>query len=235
MCVSAEASFTLSSILSPIGLYCVANSIRKARTLTALAMIPLIFGIQQFVEGLVWLAIKHGDTPRARSAAVAYLFFALCFWLIWIPFSVWLTESDRNTRRLLMCLLMIGLIGGGGLFLPIALDPTRLEVSATEGVLAYEFPIPSLIAKSQPMIHLIYLAVITLPLMIASRKRKELMAFSILLVASAIVSHLYYWYAFASIWCFFAAAISLTLVMLFHNLADDAMGQEPLIESGSTD
>jgi hypothetical protein len=130
---------------------------------------------------------------------------------------------------------MIGLIGGGGLFLPIALDPTRLEVSATEGVLAYEFPIPSLIAKARPMIHLIYLAVITLPLMIASRKRKELMAFSILLVVSAIVSHLYYWYAFASIWCFFAAAISLTLVMLFHNLADDAMGQEPLIESGSTD
>jgi hypothetical protein len=130
---------------------------------------------------------------------------------------------------------MIGLIGGGGLFLPIALDPTRLEVSATEGVLAYEFPIPILITKAQPMIHLIYLAVITLPLMIASRKRKELLAFSILLVASAIVSHLYYWYAFASIWCFFAAAISLTLAILFHNLADDAMGQEPLVESGSTD
>lgn len=59
MCVSAEASFTLSSMLGPIGLYCVANSIRKARTLTALAMIPLIFGIQQFAEGLVWLAITN--------------------------------------------------------------------------------------------------------------------------------------------------------------------------------
>lgn len=235
MCVSAEASFTLSSMLGPIGLYCVVNSIRKARTFTALAMIPLIFGIQQFAEGLVWLAIKHGDTPRARSAAVAYLFFALCFWLVWIPFSVWLIESDRRTGRLLMCLLMIGLIGGGGLFLPIALDPTRLEVSATKGVLAYEFPIHGLIAKAQPMIHLSYLAVITLPLMIASRKRKELMAFSILLVASAIVSHLYYWYAFASIWCFFAAAISLTLAFLFHNLADDAVGQERLTESGSPD
>lgn len=235
MCVSAEASFTLSSILGPIGLYCIANSIRKARTLTALAMIPLIFGVQQFVEGLVWLAIKHGDTSGARSAAVAYLFFALCFWLIWIPFSVWLTESDRSTRRLLMCLLMIGLIGGSGLFLPIALDSTMLKVSATRGVLAYEFPIPGLIAKVQPMIHLGYLAIIALPLMIASRKRKELLVFSVLLVASAIVSHLHYWYAFTSIWCFFAAAISLTLAVLFHNLAYDAMGQEPLVESGSPD
>jgi hypothetical protein len=57
-------------------------------------------------------------------------------------------------------------------------------------------------------------------------KNSLLIWFNTGLVVSAVISHVYFIYAFASIWCFFAALLSLYLGYLFHNL--------PLRNAGTT-
>ena len=41
------------------------------------------------------------------------------------------------------------------------------------------------------------------------------------LVVSAAISHAYYWYSFASVWCHFAAALSLMLAYVFYQLSPE--------------
>jgi hypothetical protein len=67
MCFSANASFAASGVLAAVG----AASIRETKTKRGLlyAFIPLIFAIQQFVEGLQWLT-----RPGAWSVFLAYGF-----------------------------------------------------------------------------------------------------------------------------------------------------------------
>src|ERR1700677_3008417 len=88
-----------------------------------LACLPVILSIQQFCEGLVWLGLDHGNTSLARTAALWFLFFAIVFWLFWLPFSVLLIETHPGIRRALGCVSLLGLVFGGMLYGSIWLDP----------------------------------------------------------------------------------------------------------------
>ena len=86
MCFSASASFTAAAVLVPIGFY----GTHIARTTdqkayAPLAMTPAFFGTQQFVEGLQWIALDNGGLePLGTITARGFLFFAYCFWMIWM-------------------------------------------------------------------------------------------------------------------------------------------------------
>jgi len=64
MCFSATASFVAGTSLSAIGV----ATIRKAERRSELpfAMIPLLFGIQQLVEGIIWLTFRY-DAPVLKQ------------------------------------------------------------------------------------------------------------------------------------------------------------------------
>ena len=53
MCFSASASFIAGTSLSAVGVAALRNT--KARSEQPLAAIPLLFGIQQLAEGVIWL------------------------------------------------------------------------------------------------------------------------------------------------------------------------------------
>ena len=58
MCFSASASFTAAAFLIPTGGYCVYSAIELKRFhYLALALIPIFFGVQQAIEGGVWLSM----------------------------------------------------------------------------------------------------------------------------------------------------------------------------------
>ncbi len=213
MCVSAEASFSLTGVLVPVGLYCVKQAIERDRLAIPVAAIPLLFGIQQFCEGLVWVGIGRGELELARSAALAYLFFALAFWL---PFCALLLETRRNIRLTLAILALLGLLGGAILFVPVVLTPDALRPSVVQHSIHYDYAdSPALNLAPQVVWHMFYVAVVALPMILL--KDRRLMGFSTLLVVSAVTSHIYFFYAFASIWCFFAALLSLYLGHLFRH------------------
>jgi hypothetical protein len=69
------------------------QAMQKRRAYLPFAVIPVVFSIQQVSEGLVWIGIRHNDPALITPAALAFLFFALCFWPFWVPFGVLFLES----------------------------------------------------------------------------------------------------------------------------------------------
>ena len=64
MCFSAEASFIVGGALLFIG----TSTIKKAHHKKDLpiALIPIIFALQQIIEGLLWIILKDGNMPQAQ-------------------------------------------------------------------------------------------------------------------------------------------------------------------------
>jgi len=75
MCFSATASFTAGATLSALGIATL-TQIRSRRELL-LGSFPLLFAIQQFFEGLVWLTIEQTSLNTINSLLTySFLFFA---------------------------------------------------------------------------------------------------------------------------------------------------------------
>ena len=215
MCVSAETSLGLTVVLAPAGIYCLRIASQRDRSLLLIAAIPLLFAIQQFCEGLVWIGIGRGNADLTKIAAVVYLFFALAFWLFWIPFSAMFVEHRKSIKIILLFGALLGLVGGLMLFLPVAFNSSNLQVSVVRHSIFYDYPEPpALIIAPQIAWHLFYVAVVALPLLFL--KEKLLVGYGMAIVGSSILSHLIFFYAFASIWCFLAACLSLYFCYVFY-------------------
>lgn len=79
MCFSAEASFAASAAICAVGTLSVARA-KNARQLP-FAAIPLIFSLQQAIEGVLWIALSNPEYSAWQSKAMyAFLFFAQVFW-----------------------------------------------------------------------------------------------------------------------------------------------------------
>jgi hypothetical protein len=63
---------------------------------------------------------------------------------------------------------------------------------------------------------MLYVILVGVPLLIAPVRGFAFFGLAVLLAAA--VSHIFYWYAFASVWCFFAALLSLYLCFCFGRL-----------------
>ena len=91
MCFSAAASFTLSGVLGVTGAASLARS--NAPDMRLFAAIPLLFGLQQFAEGIVWSTMGASTlVPLHESAIVSFLALALVIWPLWAPLSLWMIE-----------------------------------------------------------------------------------------------------------------------------------------------
>ena len=59
------------------------------------AMIPLLFGIQQLTEGVIWLSFSH-DAPVLKSTMTyVYSGFSHVLWPIYVPFAMGVLEAVR--------------------------------------------------------------------------------------------------------------------------------------------
>ena len=213
----SEASFGMSAVLLPAGVYCVNSAFAKNRAFLCLAVIPLIFSVQQFAEGMVWTALGQQNAQFVRIASLVFLTFALAFWPFWIPLCGFLLTPDGGTKWTLGCVTVLGLIGGLALFLPLALNPDFLETRPMHHSLYYDMR-KSPVFQWMPLVwwEILYVAVVAaIPMM---SRTSGFFLFGVALVLSAAVSHIFYWYASASVWCFFAAMLSLYLCFAFRGM-----------------
>jgi hypothetical protein len=108
MCFSAHASFVVATTLSVVGVL----SLLKARTFgfRLLALSPLLLGIQQWLEGLVWLRVSSGDFTSIwfKIGVYGFEFFAAAFWPLWIPFVLYILEQHAQNKKILGLLSFIG-------------------------------------------------------------------------------------------------------------------------------
>jgi hypothetical protein len=84
MCFSASASFGAGVVLSAIGVVSIKKNQHKSQFL--FASIPLLFAVQQFAEGILWLVLPNPEyASMQKHTTYVFLFFAQFFWPLWVP------------------------------------------------------------------------------------------------------------------------------------------------------
>lgn len=204
MCFSATASFVAGTTLTAIGM----ATIRKAERRSELpfASIPLLFGIQQLVEGGIWLTFRH-DAPVLRQATTyGYSVFSHVLWPIYIPFALVLLEHSPWRKRALLAFQAAGLLVGAYLLFFLIASPVVAQIDGQHSIrhLIYDSPHFYLIP-----VMVLYLAATCVSCFVSSHPFVRL--FGLLALLSFIATYLYYTRALVSVWCFFAAILSLII------------------------
>ena len=105
-----SASFVAGVSLIAIGAITVKKVDRKAEF--PFAAIPLLFGVQQIIEGIIWLTFRF-DTPMLNTLMTnAYSLFSHVLWPIYVPFAVLVLEPIPWRKKALHAFLAIGTAAG---------------------------------------------------------------------------------------------------------------------------
>jgi len=224
MCFSAEASFGVGAVLLPAGCYCIRQALRKRLACLPLALIPVVFSLQQLSEGLVWVGLRRNDPILVTAASLSFLFFALSFWPFWVPFCVLVTERRGPVRVGFAAIALLGVAFSSFIYAPLVLDPGRwLQVGVRHHSIQYQIgSLPVFDELSRPWWHLFYLVLVATPLLASPDRRFAL--YYITVAAAAAISHVVFWYAYISVWCFFAAILSSQLCYIFYRLEKRQVG-----------
>lgn len=203
MCFSATASFIAGISLIVIGVAIVKKAQLKAEI--PLAMIPLLFGVQQIIEGMLWLSFRF-DAPLL-NAIMTYSFtlFSHVLWPMFVPFSIGLVEMVPWRKKVISGFLVTGIAVGLYLLYFIVSFPITSEIKVH---VLYIFP-----HFHKPPILALYVAATSVSALFSSHKIINI--FCVLALISFIVAYWFYTVAFFSVWCFFAAILSVVIYLHF--------------------
>jgi hypothetical protein len=204
MCFSATASFAAGGLLLGLGVLTI-KSARQPRELP-FAAIPVLFAIQQLSEGAIWLTFTYEAPLINTILTYFYTFFSHVLWPIYVPIAVLLMEPPGRSRWALFTFVVAG-IGVGTYLLyilvayPVVSRPTGNHV---------EYLSPHFFAALTMTLYL--LSTTISPLLSSHRAVKFFGLLAVLSFGAA-----YYFYAiwFISVWCFFAALLSVVVYLHF--------------------
>jgi hypothetical protein len=218
MCFSASASFTASAVLIPTGIYCLRETMKSDRLYLPIATLPLIFGIQQGIEGFVWWGIIKENITLINIASLGFLFFSHFVWLFWIPFSAFYLENNQLVKKVLRFLASAGFLFGVLLYFPLLVNPNWLHIEVVKGSIYYltNFFFDNITPHYFSLY--VYSLIILLPLLISSARSLNLLG--VLITLAAAITNFFFNYAFISVWCFMASAVSIYLVYVVNNLTE---------------
>lgn len=206
MCFSATASFTAAAVTGSLGLFAIART-RRLHDLP-LAATPVLFAVQQVIEGLIWRRLPMDSHAAIGGPLVlAYLMFAQVFWPVYSPLAVWILEPDPGRRRMMTPWIPVGIAVSGYLLWGLLRGP----VTASAGDLHVIY------ATAQVHMNLVgaaYLAVVCVPLFMSSYR--SVLIFGAIVTLGWLVAYVAYLAEFQSVWCFFAAAASVAVVGHFE-------------------
>lgn len=211
MCFSATASFTVGAFLLGVGTMTVKAS-RSVRQLP-FAAIPLLFALQQLSEGVVWWTLTN-DAPDLNVAMTQfYSFFSHVLWPIYVPLAVLLLEPPGGRRRSLWVIVFIGI--AVGTYLLYAMFEFPIASRATGGHVEYVSPH---FFAAFTMIG--YLLATTCSMIFSSHRTVRI--FGGLALLSFAAAYLIFARWFISVWCFFAAFLSVIVALHFFGSSERA-------------
>jgi len=197
MCFSPAASFTAAAGLSSLGILTLSKVRRKEEI--PFAMIPLLFGIQQAVEGFVWISIQQGNVTMNSIASHIFVIFAYVGWPVFVPVAVILLEKVPWRKYVLYVFELLG-IALGAYFIYFL---TQVPVMGHVANRCIVYTTPPLDATA---IILLYVAATCLSLMFSSHR--IIKWFGLAASASLVITYAAYSFALVSVWCFFSAILS---------------------------
>lgn len=213
MCLSANVSFAASVLLVGGGTAISIEAWRRNLRYLPLALMPLFAGLQQIMEGNVWLGMTGANPDQVLWGAMGFIFFTWFMWPIWVPFSLYVLEPDDSPRkRLFLVLAGIGVAFGLLLYIPHGLTPSMVVVEINHHSLAYERSMWLDYLMPRWLTYTIYLALIIVPP--ALSRYRHMRHFALTLVAVIVVDVLLLNYAVISFFCLLAGLATLHLVYI---------------------
>lgn len=204
MCFSASASFVAGTSLSAIGAATVKKTVRKSEI--PFALIPVFFGIQQLVEGVIWLSFRFDLHALNTVMTYIYSLFSQLFWPIYIPFSILLLEPVLWRKRVLYVFQLVGI--GIGLYLFCLILKFSVTSEVREHIIYHS---PNFYVY--PTV-LFYLIATCGSCFISSYRMVNLLG--VLTWLFAFLAYCIEVTAFRSLWCFFAAILSVLIYLFFR-------------------
>ena len=204
MCFSATASFSAGAILLGIGTLTLKSASRPRELM--FAAIPLLFAIQQLSEGVIWVTF-HYEAPQVNAVMThVYSFFSHVLWPVYVPVAVLLLEPSGKRRRVLLAFVAAGVVVGTYLLyilvaFPVVSRPTGQHI---------EYVSPHFFAMAAMTL---YLTSTTLSPFLSTHRTVK--TFGFLALSSFAVAYFLYATWFISVWCFFAALLSVVLYLHF--------------------
>jgi hypothetical protein len=205
MCFSATASFSAAAVIGSVGIVTLSSAAAKPdHRILALAAFPMLFALQQVVEGFLWLDLASPEPGTLRGALVhAFQGYAEVFWPVYAPLAALLIERERWHRMLISVCLIIGV--ALSVYLLVAMIGHPYQASVGEGHIVYrnDFQYPTGIEAP-------YVVATTLSLL-SSDKHVQRLALVILIGFA--VAYVSFHHAYISVWCFFAAIASVMVYL----------------------
>ena len=204
MCFSAAASLTAGAGLLIVG----AITVRQAQSRAEMpfAAIPVLFGIQQLLEGALWLTFAE-NAPQSRFVLThAYSFFSHVLWPIYVPLAVLCLEPEMWRRKVLVGISLAGAIVGLYLLYFLIKLPIVAQVQGRH-----------IVYISSHFYILVVMLLYVLGTCISSVYSSHgwVRVFGIVSFLSFVTAAAFYERWFISVWCFFAALLSSIVLMFF--------------------
>lgn len=215
MCFSATASFTTAAVLVPAGALTIQRAWTTDRRYLAIGALPLLFGLQQFSEGMVWLGGARQASALVATFSLAYMFFTWFLWPVWVPFATFFVEPARRKPLYLLFAIAGGTLGGLQ-YVPYFAHDGWLVTTFLGRAIAYGGTELLDFIIGRTATYTIYLIIIIAPLLIASDRR--LRVFGVLVGLVFVTTYLFFRFAYVSVFCFGGALMSLYLVHIILQL-----------------
>ena len=171
------------------------------------ALIPGLFGVQQLLEGALWLTFPDNASLVNSVLTHAYSFFSHVLWPTYVPIAVLLLEPETWRRKVLMAIAVAGTAVGLYLMYFLVTEPIVSEVVGRH--ISYKSP------------HFYVAAVVTLYVLATCVSSlvsscKTIRWFGAATFAALVAAYAFYAFWFISVWCFFAAVLSVIVLLHFR-------------------
>jgi len=219
MCFSAKASFIASGTLTVMGLLCVYRA-KKNKALLPFACTPLIFAIQQFCEGLVWIGLTKELTqyPFYTIGMYGFVFFAGIWWPSWSPFTLYILEHQYARKRILFITLIIGVFTSVVYLISLITQPLTVLIINHHlyyPTLSYPFNSVNSLAQSiETYLTAPYFIATIVPCFVIRISGMWLLG--VVMGIGSLTGYVFYYPTTASTWCFFAAISSMLIYGIIY-------------------
>jgi hypothetical protein len=214
MCFSATASFVGAGAIASIGIATL-RLVREPKTVL-FASVPMLFALHQFTEGLVWLGMDGTLGPDGlHRAFLAFMVYAQGILPALMPAAVLLMEPAGSRRRIIALLTGFGLIVCAWDLYGLITLPSRAYVDHHS--IAYRNAM-----TGNFWISCVYI-VATCGSLLASSHR-VLRWYGVLNIIGLIVVEIVRAEVFASVWCVYAALLSMMIYLQFRRGAIKVAG-----------
>ncbi len=211
MCFSAPVSFSTSATLAVIGIMTLRKTAYNKEI--PLGLLPLLFAIQQFIEGILWLTLPQGEQYWLTQT---YAFFVGIVWPILVPLAIFIIEPISIRKRLILPVIITGIMVGIYTLTIII----NIGVSATikESCLIYQYD-----GDDKSYILIAYVIATCAAFFISSQRRLNFIG--ALNISGFIAAYYFYRLSYASVWCFFAAVVSGLIYLYFRKNIENPLAK----------